>query len=176
MKRKSFTLVEVLVSITIFIIVISTVLDLSVFALKIQQRNLADQYLLNQVNYTMEYISRQLRMAQRDDSGNWIAAGCSYEKITSGIKFINHNGEGEKIFLDDGQIKRGIKDLSTGVETILPVTSDDFEVTYFNVSLAGECDSDTTQPRATIAFGIKKKNSSQTFQFQTTISQRNLDL
>lgn len=172
--KKSFTLIEILLGIIIFSIVIGITLDLFVFSLKIQRKNLANQYLLDQANYVLEYISRQLRMAKRvEEPAGCISQGCTYhyESLPKKVVFLNHSEKCMEVFLDeDGQINIVKED------EFLPITSDDFEVTEFNISLMGECSGDSVQPRATISFKIKKKGFSKEFLFQTTISNRNLDL
>lgn len=168
-KRESFTLVEMLLSITIFTIVISVVLGMTSFAIKIQSKNLSDQYLLNQVDYTMEYLSRQLRMAQRNDGSDIDScrSGCFYNFDGATLSFLDHNGVCQEISVDNGQIN------ISGI----PITSNKLEVTNFNIRLNNPCSSDTAQPRVTFSFSIKKRNSSDNpLYFQTTISPRELNL
>lgn len=170
--RKSFTLIELLLSVTIFTIIISVVLGMASFAIKIQTRNLSDQYMLNQVDYTIEYLSRQLRMAQRNDTGADIdtcQVDCTYnyDSVTNKISFIDTGGICQKVYLSNGKIY--VSDT--------PITSDKFEISDFKVHLENPCKSDLGQPRITFTFTIKKKNSSEEgLQFQTTVSQRNLNL
>lgn len=170
LKMKSFTLVEVLVSVTIFTIVISVVLGMTSFAIKIQSKNLSDQYLLNQVDYTMEYLSRQLRMAQRNDTGSDIGsckADCTYNYDGTTLSFIDTGGACREIFLNNGRIE----------VSNTPITSDEFEITDFKVNLENPCKNDNGQPRVTFSFKIRKRGSNDTpLQFQTTVSQRNLNL
>ncbi len=170
--RKSFTLIEILVSVAIFSIVIGVALDLFAFSLKAQRENLSNQYLLDQANYALEYISRQLRMAKKDENGSCITSGCTYEALLDGIAFLNHNKECEQILLEDGQIK-----IIKGNGPSTPITSNDFEITEFNVWIMEECNGYNTQPRATISFKIKRRDSlKEPLIFQTTISNRNLDI
>ena len=175
LKMKSFTLVEVLVSVTIFTIVISVVLGMTSFAIKIQAKNLSDQYMLNQVDYTMEYLSRQLRMAQRNDTGADIAgrfgtckSDCTYNFDGMVLSFLDHDGTCQEIYVNSDHVL---------VYGEAPITSDKFEILDFNINLENPCKSNIGQPKITFTFKIRKKNSSENpFQLQTTISQRNLNL
>ena len=54
--------------------------------------------------------------------------------------------------------------------------SDDFEVTSLQFNLSGESQTDTLQPRVTIAATIRKVGGGPDIRIQTTISQRNLDV
>ena len=168
--RKSFTLIEILLSMTIFTIVIGVVLGMMSFSLKVQSKNLSDQYLLNQVDYTMEYLSRQLRMAQRNDTGSDISsckADCTYNYDGAILSFIDTGGACREIFLNNGRME----------VSNIPITSEKFEVTDFKVDLENPCKSNNGQPRITFSFKIRKRGSNEkSLQFQTTVSQRNLNL
>lgn len=171
--RKSFTLIEILLSIAIFSIVVGIALDLFIFSLKIQRENLTNQYLLDQANYVLEYISRQLRMVKKDENHECVEdPNYNYFLVFSGgIKFKDHTGFCQTIFLDEGRIKLN----RSGV--ILPITSDDFEVTEFYAnSIEKDSTGNNVQPRATVSFKIKKIGSQKEFLFQTTVSIRKLNI
>lgn len=173
--EKAFTLIELLVSIVIFIIIITIVGDIFVSASKAQTMNLEANDLLSQGNYAMEYMSRAIRMAQKDVSGNCICSDCNYQTVGQGISFMNYEGKCQSFFLQNGQLME-LKDGST-----LPLTSKNVEIIYFNIAPQDSwSQGDSKQPRVTFALAMETKESfrSEKFkvQFQTTLSQRNLDI
>ena len=174
-NNKGFTLVEMLVTVTIFSIVISMSAGLFVSAIWLQKKGLDYQRILDQTSYVMEYMSRSLRMAKEDTSGGCIAADTNY-KITylgKGIKFLNaNNGECWEFYLENGQLKI---DKHNG-EDPYDLTSIDLTVEDFNVSVS----SSSGQPKITFYLDIKGAKahfySASQIKIQTTVSQRNLDL
>src|SRR4030042_6233037 len=70
-NRKSgagFTLIELLVSIVLISLTMGAVVGIFVSAINGQARSLASQQLVNQSSYLLEYTSRAIRMAKKDDS------------------------------------------------------------------------------------------------------------
>ena len=82
--EKGFTLVEMIIAIFIFSIVFGAASGLFVSAIKNQSRTLANQQLLDQTSYTIEYIGRAIRMAKKDIEGSCISAKLNYATTTSG--------------------------------------------------------------------------------------------
>ena len=177
--NKSYTLIEVLVAVSIFTIIIAAPTGFLVGSLKGQQKALASQKLLDNTSYTLEYISRALRMAKKELSAPACLSqnGLNYE-ITQGgdgLKFINYKEECQEFFLEGTRLKES-KD---GIENYL--TSEDLEITSLKLKLSGQSQADTDQPRITLFLEIKggkdlKDELRPLIKIQTTISQRNLDV
>jgi len=185
--NKSYTLIEVLVAVSIFAILIAAPTGFLVGSLKGQQKVLASQKLLDNTSYTLEYISRALRMAKKELSiepttaclleDSTILYGYNYQ-ITwegAGLKFINYKEECQEFFLEDNRLKES-KD---GIENYL--TSEDLEITSLKFRLSGESQTDTDQPRVALFLEIKGGKGQlpelrPLIKIQTTISQRNLDV
>lgn len=190
MTKKGFTLIEMMVTVVIFSLIITTVTGIFISAIGAQRKALAYQELLNQTSYAMEYMSRSLRMAkkERDDpafclTGIGYGYGYNYEitRLGEGVKFINHlqDDDCQEFFRElDGvtetwrlKYKKGI-----GVsEETLDLTSDYLTVNFLKFSLSGESQADKLQPRVTFSLEIEGKEQTKT-RIQTTISQRNLDV
>ena len=66
MATKGYTLIEILVAVGIFTTVIAAPTGFFVSSLKGQQRALASQKLIDNVSYSLEYVSRTLRMAKKE--------------------------------------------------------------------------------------------------------------
>ena len=69
MKRnKGFTIIEMLVAVTIFTLVTGSITGLFISSIRSQSKVLTTQKLLDEASYAMEYMGRFLRMAKKDDS------------------------------------------------------------------------------------------------------------
>jgi len=182
MKNKGYTLIEIMVGITIFMIIIAAPVGFFVNSLKVQQKILFTQQLLDNVSYSMEYISRALRMAQKDISGTCITQDMNYEitKDGSGIKFLNYRNVCQEFYWDNTSNPRRLQASSRAVT--LPLTSDDLDVIFFKIGPTDSWDqSDNEQPKVTLYLDVKGVKSQKAelqpeIKIQTTISQRNLDI
>ncbi|MCH8244355.1 hypothetical protein IIB97_00505, partial [Patescibacteria group bacterium] len=106
----------------------------------------------------------------------WLAnPGLNYEMTQDGqgVKFLNVQGQCQEFFLESGRIKERLPAPQF-------LVSDNVVVTSLKFILKGESQDDNLQPRVTFAFEIEgqgvKPESRPKLQFQTTISQRNVDV
>lgn len=198
--NKSYTLIEILVAVSIFTIVIAAPTGFLVGSLKGQQKALASQKLLDNTSYALEYISRSLRMAKKDTIGSCISPLDStnyrnYEKTDfrelngigysgSGIKFKNYQEVCQEFFLDETEGHETKDQLMESKNGTAPValTSDELEVVSFKIGPDDGWDqNDNNQPRVTLFLEIKGGKGQRPelrplIKIQTTISQRNLDV
>lgn len=177
MKNRGFTIIEMLVAMAVFSLVIGTTIGIFVWAVKAQRRALAHQQLLDSTSYIMEYMSRAIRMARKDDLDGdcLIGTKVNYE-IThggQGLKFKNYDNECQEFYLLDGRLRENID----GIDD-LPLTASNFTVNSFKIDPSDSWDQDDTdQPRVTIYLEIQPKGTDEPkIKLQTTISQRNLDV
>lgn len=63
--KKGFTLIELMVSLSIFVLVISSSSSILIMTIRSQKKAFAQQELLNQTSYLMEKMSKSIRMADR---------------------------------------------------------------------------------------------------------------
>lgn len=188
-QNKGFTLIELLVAIGIFSIVIGMVSAIFILGIRQQKVAFASQTVLDQASFTLEYMSRALRMARKELSTPACLSqnGLNYE-ITpsgSGLKFINslESSDCQEFFLESGQLKYR-KKIGQSSEESLPLTSNKLEVVSLKFNLVGEFQGDADnpenlQPKITIFLEIKGKGElekSQRIKIQATLSQRNLDV
>lgn len=181
-KDTGFTLVEMLVVITIFSILMIAIVGVFVSVLRIQRYYLASQRLLNEVSYIMEYTSRFIRMAQKDTAGDCIFPGKNYEPeyppFSNNLKFLNYHNQchkfyrGNEIGIPDINGKYFYQDIDG---TDLALTSDKIEIKELNFYIIG---GDGLQPRVTIYLEAEAigSNPRPNIKIQTTISQRELDI
>jgi len=173
MNKNAYTLIEILVAVTIFSIVIAGPTGLFVTSLIGQRKALTSMEIADNISYALEYVSRTLRMAKKDLDGSCILAGSNYQNPDldlSKIRFINYQELCQEFSLNAGQLGE------TKSGQFLPLTPDDLEITLLKFQLSGETQGDDLQPRLTISFEIQKKGQPESkIRLQTTISQRNLD-
>ncbi len=174
--KRGFTLIELLVSMTIFSIVMISAIGLFNAGIESQRKSLAMQTLSNSTSYTIEYMSRTIRMAKKDLMGTYVSAGCNFEPSDSEanyIRFLNYNGKQQEFILQNGQIKEQ-KEPASGFTAL---TSDNFQVNKLVFRVSGGCQDDELQPKVTIVIEIQTKEAKpQKLNLQTTISQRDLDI
>jgi len=186
-----FTLVEMLVAITIFIIVITIIMGLLVSAVRTQRQNLAYQELLDQTSYVMEYMSRSIRMAMKDDIRIWglepksclVADKANYEFDDSDplhpcLKFRNYHNQCQEFCLED--IGDGRRKLVEKIESgaSVDLTSPGLNVFSFDVvdptNSWQQPPANNNQPLVSIFLEIEGREDTR-IRIQTSISQRNLD-
>lgn len=103
-KNKGFTLIELIVVMAVFLIIIATAVGIFISIVQHQRRIMSEQELLNQISYVVEYMSKALRMAKKDEIGTCLIdeqgnTGYIYlltKPDTSsgfyrGVKFINQS-------------------------------------------------------------------------------------
>ncbi|MBI2577608.1 MAG: prepilin-type N-terminal cleavage/methylation domain-containing protein [Candidatus Wildermuthbacteria bacterium] len=178
-KEKGFTIVEIVVAVSVFSILVMIVFGLIVAAIREQRRHYASQDAFGQLGYALEYMSRTLRMGQKDLTGVCIGAKENYEltHVDKGVKFINFEGECHEFFWDTASGR--LKEVRAGEVGF--ITSDTIDVLNFTVKLQNQSQSaDSKQPFVTLLVKVKGKGGEVEERFeatiQTSLSQRNLDI
>ncbi|OGZ18128.1 MAG: hypothetical protein A2Z78_01370 [Candidatus Nealsonbacteria bacterium RBG_13_36_15] len=182
MRKNGYTLIEVLVALTIFTVVIAAPTGFFVSALKGQQKVLASQEVYDNISYTLEYISRALRMARKDLTGSCITENMNYVTTAdgNGIKFKNYDGDCQEFYLDieDNRLKETSDAKGVGI----PLTARNIEVVSFTIEGEGTWSQDDGfQPKITLLLEIKGKRGAlpelqPIMKIQTSVSQRQLDI
>jgi prepilin-type N-terminal cleavage/methylation domain-containing protein len=192
-----YTLIEVLTTITIFLLISGSVTGLFFSSVMAQRKALASQKVFDNISFTLEYMSRVLRMTKKDVNGDCLGmAKFNYSTSTfpdppattavSSIRFLNYHLKCQEFYLGiDGKIYQRLSNTtsSTGlVGTDTPLTPSDFVIstTTSKFYVQGASQADSFQPRVTIFLDVKTKGakpeSIAKIQIQTTISQRDLDV
>lgn len=188
-NRKSFTLVEILVSVSVFSIIISIIFAFFVSSLRTQNIVLKRQEVLSEVSYAIEYISRSIRMAVKDDSGECIGVNENYQLMNSsdgivgtGIVFKDYNDDCKRFYYNTTTQKftEGRK-VPGGNWSDVEITSDEVNILSVLFTIKGESQNDYLQPRVTFIIKSREKGllfeeSLQTIKTQTSVSQRNIDV
>lgn len=196
-----FTLIELIVATTVFLLVVGIAVAIFVSIIHHQRNILNEQQLLNQVSYAEEYMSKALRMAKTADDDACVPEGYIYLLTRpnaslgyyEGLKFINQSDNDacwefflESLDPEDPTTPFVLKHIKNEGEAI-PLMSGNLEIDFIRFSINGSDGSiaesgsfsgattdDEIQPRATIILGIKASDAEKII--QTTVSQRNLNI
>jgi prepilin-type N-terminal cleavage/methylation domain-containing protein len=184
-NKKGFTLVEVLVSVLIFSVITGSAMQVFIAAVNSQKRILAQQEIIDQTSYAIEYMSRSIRMAKKDVEGVCIEPKLNYENPdgnVSSIVFLKLDQSEEayfcyRFFLQNDRLMVYKKNLTTSEETVIPLTSTSSipSVNSLEFYISDYDQYDNLQPSVTIVWDVEGRDGA-TNQIQTTVSQRNLDL
>jgi len=164
-ESKGITLIELVVGLAVFMIIIGIAVSIFISIIQHQRGLLAEQELTNQASYSVEYISRTIKGALKDETGNCITAGDIYTLTNyddtsyfyGGIKFLTENNVCQEFFIDSGIVKE-VKDGALPQE----ILADKFKVEYLRFIINGNkfldiaSGGDLVQPRVTIALSIEK--------------------
>ncbi len=183
-KLTGFTLIEVAVAVAIFTLVVAVASGSVISSLRAQKKAFEGGQMINQLSYALEYMSRSLRMAKKDLTGECLtAAGAKFNYETDAskqrIRFINFRGNCQEFLLDAGQIKQRLSSSGSASNfgPPIPLTSSDINIQEFEVLLVGPGQEDLQQPLTTFRFkALPIAGGGPIFNIQTTISQRNIDV
>ena len=193
-KKKGFTLIELLISVFIFSLIIGGIVNALLASISLQRRIIADQKMFSEISFTLEYMSRTLRMARKDRNGECITIGLNhnYELIgTSTIRFLNFDGECQEFLLINNKAIGERIANSANYQALpidpLPITSGDITVTSMIFDSAGSHwyshypSSANNQSRVVIALVVESRvldphAEASNIRFQTVVSQRKLNI
>ncbi len=175
MKNKGFTLVELLVSAGIFSIIVVTIVGVFVSSIKLQDNVLSAKKIIGELNYALEFMSRNLRMAVKDRGDACVPiSDTSYGLYPDGIGIIFRNvfesGQCQKFFLENQQIK-----FRRGIDDPIDITSGGINITKLKFAVSGNMPDDNLQPLVTI-YVEASAGKAPPIKLQTSVSQRNLDV
>lgn len=183
-RTKGFTLAEVLVSIAIFSLLSIVLANIFVSAVKSQGRILLNQTLMEQSNYSLEYMGKILRMATNDADGGCTGTANTNYGVVGGnsIFFIAYDTIAagyrcREFLLENDAIKekKSSNDNAASFGSAAALTSSKVKVANLTFILA---ENSTIQPKVTIGIrleGVNSSSSGPTMTIQTSISQRQLN-
>ena len=97
-SERGFSLLEIVVVLTIFMIVMGVVVSIFLSMIKEQKKVVVEQELLNQISYATEYMARTIKGALADTPGTSLSIKGDIYSMThttggfySGIKFITQD-------------------------------------------------------------------------------------
>lgn len=190
-NNTGFTLVEVLVSVALFTVVVTTAVSALIIILDANRKAQNISSTINNAFFTFETMSRLMRTGVNYHCGGGGSTDSPQDCV---------NGDNEMFFTDDrGQFVHVWLTEVSGIGTIMqeadpngattggisfgpeyPLTSDDFDVETLLFTVTGsDIVSNTEQPKTTITFhGISNPGTSESseLKLQTTVTQRVIDL
>lgn len=168
-NKKGFTIIELLVAISIFVTMILSITEIFAKVNEGQRHAIAAQNIQESMRYAFEVIAKEIRMAKLDQSGTCIGTGKLYEENVDGttLKFLNYRDECVTYYLEDDILK---VDRNTNIANASPVAVRVSNLIFSSVDFGG-----IVQPRVTIKMEIEavgKEIDKQKTILQTTISSR----
>jgi len=186
---RGVTLIELMVSISVFSIFITVDSQLLASALKYHQQSLEKVELLSQISYGLDFMDRSLRMAQKDSNGRCITQNFNYENYNglSAVRFIDYQGKCCEFSSQDVSqggktykvlmVRKSPTDSATQLGDYLALTPIGLSVDSLAFSLNGQSQLDDLQPSVSIALKIRGRLTPPLeTEIQTTVSKRELDV
>jgi prepilin-type N-terminal cleavage/methylation domain-containing protein len=189
-KDRGFTLVEILVAITVFTLVIAIAAGLFVHVLQSQRKALTYQEVFDQTSYVIEYMARGIRMAKKQRTATEPIAcltttGRNYELVGGNphhLRFIRWDHLTATFICYEFRVKNNRLEVSRnrGDSWIL-LTSPELRVLNFRFNIIGDgLETPALQPRITIVLEVKGREYGAGLRpkiyLQATVSQRDLDI
>ncbi len=186
-NKSGFTLVELMVSITIFLLAMIVVSEIFSRAVRAHRHLLAQTQIVNELSYDLERIGRGLRQAKKAKDSSCIAQNSNFETNIDQdeITFLMVGQDGllncVKFYREpqpNGKYALMEKRFGAAVNFDLPITSPDINILEFKVysdDVFGWSQTDYRQPRAVLHVKAEGKNGA-AFEGQLAVSQRSLDL
>lgn len=188
MNKKGFTLVEMMVVLAVFSVVMVVIVDIFMIASKASRRTLAIQQIQSDARYSMEAVSREIRMDEIDYDWSGYAGGIATPEDTLALRDADDNSIIFKkssencpsgtlsclvVSLDGGATFASITSLGNTVLDLKFYI--DPLVDPFKMNVSHTYDSNH-EPRVTIVFVTKgvggRPDEQQTIYLQTTVSGR----
>ncbi len=175
MENKGFTLVELLVSAGIFSIIVVTIVGVFVSSIKLQDNVLSAKKIIGELNYALEFMSRNLRMSMKDRGDGCVPiADTSYGLYVDGegiiFKNVFESGQCQRFFLENQQIK-----FRRESDEPIDLTSPGIKITKLKFAVSGNMPDDDLQPLVKIYIEATA-GKAPPIKLQTSVSQRNLDV
>lgn len=157
-----FTVPEMLVALTLFLIVVGATTGVFLSSYRSQRSAFAFLNVQNNIRYALEVMAREMR------------TGSGFQPDTNSIAFTNQYGESIVYRLSNGRIERSSNGLAG---PFAPITAAEVTVSDFKIATFGLAAGDGQQPRITISLKISSQVGTQQAEsvVQTTVSQRELD-
>ncbi len=154
--QHGFTLIELMVSMVIFLLVVGVASSIFISIIKQQRQILAKVQILNQISYVEEYMSKAIRMARvKKETDNYCDMPNGYIYFLTredgsgfyrGIKFINQSADDacQEFFLDnavfgDDDSPLVLKELknSDNIDDAVPITPEALQIEFLRFGVNG---------------------------------------
>ena len=172
-NKKGFTLIELLVVLAIFSIMLTAITSVFISGITVQKNSIAQEQLIDQVNYAVDYMTRSIMMAKKINGDSCQTKDKYFLQSGSSLQFVNMEGNSTicvRFYLISDTIVRN--DYSS---PLFPLVSDDIKITKLSFNVLGDVTG--AQPKVTMLIEAESKsgNPVQKLKIQTTISPRDLN-
>lgn len=186
-KQRGFTLIEMLISISLFTIVVTIAFGALMTIMSASNKAKTIKIVVNNLNLAIESMSREIRTGSYY---NCITASNTYEfgdgegeedcdlKEGNVLVFKAENGDTVAYYLNISTKQIMVyRKPSDGSGTRNSLTGDDVEVEKLQLAVKGTEKGDNIQPRVLLVLkgAIRQVNVASEFNIQTTISQRKIE-
>jgi prepilin-type N-terminal cleavage/methylation domain-containing protein len=186
--KKGFTLVEVLVAITIFSILVSIGVGGFVRALHTQHQIASLIAAHSDASAAIEQVAREIRTGylfcnDPNNNGSLNATCATYCTVSGNVwtcngflDFYNASGFNVDYKLEGGALERS----QSGAGGFAPITGTASHISYLTFTLFGATEGDHWTPRVTLAIGVSPSStdpgiSSDVANLETTVTARQID-
>jgi len=200
--ERGFTLIEIMVSVSIFTIVMTISMGALLSILDTNRKAQALKSVMNNLNFALESMTRDLRFGMyyqcgygggavtpSDCAGGESSIGMISNRDIDGDGKISDSGDiiayGFKVTnpsTGEGQIFKAIKGenpSNISASGVFPITAPEIKIQSLKFYVSGSDQSDTVQPKILLVvkgYAGTKDNIKSYFNLQTTISQRCFDI
>lgn len=186
--NKGFTIIEAVVALTIFSIVSLALTQIVIVSVKNQLKITLTQSLASQTTRSVDYLTKNLRMAKKDITG--ICTGTldsNYGVFEDGheVRFLSYNAIDEEYrckkinWINNAiSIENSSDESSLNFGEANRLTPTSINVNNLEFFVLGDVFEDIFQPRVTIILEINSSGleASDSLKIETTVSKRQLDL
>jgi prepilin-type N-terminal cleavage/methylation domain-containing protein len=170
LDSRGVTLLELMVSVTLFAITILMSTQIFQTVLEGQRQAVASQDMQESIRYVFERAGKELRNALKDETGSCNAAPGKIYRVVGGTEIIfrNYKGQCMRYFLNNKRlaVQRGIEPMQYITPSNITITKAFFQVTD---------NSETVQAKVLMRLQMEisvKSQSTQKLNIQTVVSSR----
>jgi prepilin-type N-terminal cleavage/methylation domain-containing protein len=187
-QHKGFSLIEVLVALSLFTIVMMVSVGAFLSVLDANRKTQALQRAMDNVFLSIENMTRLIRTGTiyecGEITGNPTTADCSSGAGENSIQFYDDTGRIVRFYLNNNAIMKQVDGTGTSGDYTYPITSPEFYVENLLFYVTGtdtyyDGSDDVAQPTVTIVITGLANRGQETeteMRLQTTVTQRVIDL
>jgi prepilin-type N-terminal cleavage/methylation domain-containing protein len=179
--KRGFTLIEMMVSVSIFIVIMTVSMGALLGVYAANRKFEALKTVMDNLNLSVESMSREMRFgtAYHCDTAGGLTSVSTPQNCPSGntaMAFLDEDGTTRIVYEINGT---EIDKSTDGGLTYVPVTAPEITITSLNFYVTGATPSDSFQPKVLIKISGHSgttADSQTSFTLQTLVSQRSLDI
>ena len=186
-NQKGFTLIEIMVSVSIFAVIMTTGIGALISLTNSYKQSQKGKQVNDSLNYSLETITREIRLGRGYDAKPSYDGGNTNispsDGVESSIGFQATDNRGYIVFwLEDGTLKRSTHNSNNGVFQSVDILTnpDEVEITQLRFRVIGTdslgATGDADQPLVWIHVQARAPGEEGTSTVQTFVSQRLLDI